>query len=88
MGPEKNIEYQFMENYQIKYEARHGPVPAYQFRENISLHNISLERVYCTSMQDPWGERLHGFPYLGNQFQGLQLVQLMTKKGQGYCPIV
>ncbi len=47
MGPEKNIEYQFMENYQIKYEARHGPVPAYQFRENISLHNISLERVYC-----------------------------------------
>ncbi len=47
MGPEKNIEYQFMENYQIKYEARHGPVPAYQFRENISLHSISLERVYC-----------------------------------------
>ncbi len=47
MGPEKNIEYQFMENYQIKYEARHGPVPVYQFRENISLHNISLERVYC-----------------------------------------
>jgi hypothetical protein len=29
MGPEKNIEYQFMENYWIKYEARHGPVPAY-----------------------------------------------------------
>ncbi len=46
MGPEKNIEYQFMENYQIKYEARHGPVPAYQFRENISLHSINLERVY------------------------------------------
>ena len=49
MGPEKNIEYQFMENYQIKYEARHGPVPAYQFRENISLHSINLERVYCKS---------------------------------------
>ncbi len=49
MGPEKNIEYQFMENYQIKYEARHGPVPAYQFRENISLNSISLERVYCIS---------------------------------------
>ncbi len=46
MGPEKNIEYQFMENYQIKYEARHGPVPAYQFRENISLHSINLEKVY------------------------------------------
>ncbi len=44
MRSEKNIEYQFMENYQIKYEA---PVPAYQFRENISLHSISLERVYC-----------------------------------------
>jgi hypothetical protein len=29
MGPKKNIEYQFMENYQIKYEAHHGPVPAY-----------------------------------------------------------
>jgi hypothetical protein len=29
MGPEKNIEYQFMENYYIKYEARHGSVPAY-----------------------------------------------------------
>jgi hypothetical protein len=29
MGPEKNIEYQFMENYYIKYEARHEPVPAY-----------------------------------------------------------
>ncbi len=48
MGPEKIIEYQFMENYQIKYEARHGPVPAYQFRENISLHSISLKRVYCS----------------------------------------
>ncbi len=47
MGPEKNIEYQFMKNYQIKYEACHEHVPAYQFRENISLHNISLERVYC-----------------------------------------
>jgi hypothetical protein len=29
MGPEKNIEYQFMENYYIKYEARHGPMLAY-----------------------------------------------------------
>ncbi len=47
MGPEKNIEYQFMENYKIKYEARHELVPAYQFRENISLHNINLEKVYC-----------------------------------------
>jgi hypothetical protein len=27
MGPEKNIEYQFMENYYIKHEAHHGPVP-------------------------------------------------------------
>ncbi len=52
MGPEKNIEYQFMENYQIKYEAHHGPVPAYQFRENISLHSISLERVYCNHPEE------------------------------------
>jgi len=29
MGLEKIIEYQFMENYYIKYEARHGPVLAY-----------------------------------------------------------
>ncbi len=49
MGLEINIEYQFMENYQIKYEARHGPVLAYQFRENISLHSISLEKVYYMS---------------------------------------
>ena len=35
-----------MKNNQIKYEACHGPVPAYQFRENISLHNISLEREF------------------------------------------
>jgi hypothetical protein len=29
MGLEKNIEYQFMENYYIKYEAHHGHVSAY-----------------------------------------------------------
>jgi hypothetical protein len=29
MGPEKNIEYQFLENYYIKYEVRHKPVLIY-----------------------------------------------------------
>ncbi len=42
MGPEKNIEYQFMENYQIKYEARHEPVPAYQFRESLLYVDLNM----------------------------------------------